>query len=984
VANDIRQRIILEGEKEYRQALQNANRNLKTLRSELKAETAELGNNATAQQKNQVKTKNLQKQIQEQEKVVRAYRDALEEVRAKYGDNEDAIARYQQKLNDARATLANMKNSLNDVGRSYETINAGAKNGVLENNALAESFGRISDAADSMAKTMESVFGKTISAIRSAISSVWGELMDVAQKSDNWTDLAAYLGATTVEVQKWDRAMQDIGGDFSTITGMISKLKYGGKADKVSEWFGISAENYTNDLEYVQAVMQAMVDSKEEMVNAGTWDDAMSDIFGAKKVQEIDSVMSDWNTLLDRLEHWDVSSGGLGLTEDEISSMNELAQKVRDLKGDWKYLKEHWAVTLAGDLALKLTSNAQGALDALMEFMDADTQEERDAAIQKFQENIEEAFTALGEAIAAAGEALEEAGKKMQGSENGWVSLLGSVLEKLGEAMKWIADPDNLDKVKTFFEVLVAIWAAGKMATAVTHLMGIANAFKTLHSNKAVVSALSNLGAGGTGTGLGTGGALGTQSITTQTVATANVTTMTVGTMIGGQGGAPVTQAVNPTTTVNTTVASTPVLLGGGSAVVGLTAGSGNTAQAVLQSGSGQLHLEGDVDMSGANVSYAGEFANPIQAEGSVGEATPVTAFDKIGFGGFQGMGKWGSASQAIANAMTNPTVVAMTAAMMLSPLAGKLSQMHQTEQALEDYYGDDYTELTASQKRNVKEFGDTPDEAKARDEVQKSGSWGWVSEIGDEVETAISENVVEPAKDIAEGAKAGWNYAWAALNNTLFGDDNNKRDLEKAEEALTEFLADVAYDAHAEEKQREEEAKARAAARTAADKERNAEFAAGLDTGFTTPDWYKEGMTATERMDLVDDIISYPGKYTTGDERIDFLLKSRDRKMVDQALDMIRNGGLTENEVHQEMNDWWNGTRDDAPTSGALRMPDSSWWRDNSTPGDDGQQMRNIMAGLPKSFADTLSGVKVVMDGESVGYIVAPIVSQQIARNTA
>ena len=42
----IKQRIELEGEKEYNAALAEARRNLKTLRSELKAETAELGSNA--------------------------------------------------------------------------------------------------------------------------------------------------------------------------------------------------------------------------------------------------------------------------------------------------------------------------------------------------------------------------------------------------------------------------------------------------------------------------------------------------------------------------------------------------------------------------------------------------------------------------------------------------------------------------------------------------------------------------------------------------------------------------------------------------------------------------------------------------------------------------------------------------------------------------------------------------------------------------
>ena len=107
--NDIKQRIILEGEQQYKTALQDASRNLKTLRSELKAETAELGKNATEQQKNEVKTKSLTKQIKEQEKVVDTYKKALDEVKDKYGDNEAAVAKWEQKYNEARATRQHEK-----------------------------------------------------------------------------------------------------------------------------------------------------------------------------------------------------------------------------------------------------------------------------------------------------------------------------------------------------------------------------------------------------------------------------------------------------------------------------------------------------------------------------------------------------------------------------------------------------------------------------------------------------------------------------------------------------------------------------------------------------------------------------------------------------------------------------------------------------------------------------------------------------------
>lgn len=598
MAQDIKQRIVLEGEKEYSSAIKNAQRNLKTLRSELKADTAELGANATAQEKNRVKAKNLQKQIQEQKKVVDTYRAALEEVREKYGDNADAIAKYEQKLNDARTALANMKNQLDQTGNAYRNISAGAQQGILENNALAESFSRISEAAATMSGKIESVFNGVVGTISNAVGAVWGDLMDIAARANSWTDLASYMGSTTEEVQKWDRAISAAQGDFSKLTSMTTKLRYGGKSDKIAEWFEISDENYENDLEYTVAVLQKMVNMEEEMKKNGTWYTAMTEVFGRRMPEDVTWFIDNWQTIQDNLEYFDVENGGPGIDEEQVQTMNDLYLQVGKLQESWKAFKDMVETTMFGKLALNLTSNAQGALDALIAFMDADTQEERDRAIADFQANIEEAFTKIGEAIAAAGTALEEAGSTLQTSENGWVRLLGDVLEKLGKAMEWIADPDNLDAVKTFFETLIAIWAAAQMTKAVGNLLSLANSFKTIHNNRALTNALNNFGntvnnggtgAGtGTGTGAGAGGAqtVGNMTVSTETVSNATVANMTVQNMIGGTG----TGANNPITTGdgNNGQVSTPYLLPSGSnAALPARSSSGSGQQPLLTSGSG-------------------------------------------------------------------------------------------------------------------------------------------------------------------------------------------------------------------------------------------------------------------------------------------------------------------------------------------------------------------------------------------------------------
>ena len=285
---------------------------------------------------------------------------------------------------------------------------------------------------------------------------------------------------------------------------MIARLKYGGKADKVTEWFGISGENYTNDLEYAEQVFRKMAQDKEKMVAAGTWDEAMGDIFGAKKVQEIDGVLSDWEDIERGLQTFDVENGGIGLTGEELQTMNELYSQVNLLQEKWNAFKESVATKIFGQLALDLTSNAQGALDALIELMDAKTAEEKQAAIEKFKENITEAFTRIGEALQAAGEALDQVGSDLQGSENGYVRLLGDILSGLSDAMQWLAEEGNLEKVLHFFEGLFDLWLGSKALTVVSRIGSLVTSFSNLGGMNWGTGMLNSLGGtGAAGGGLG-------------------------------------------------------------------------------------------------------------------------------------------------------------------------------------------------------------------------------------------------------------------------------------------------------------------------------------------------------------------------------------------------------------------------------------------------------------------------------------------------
>lgn len=505
MANDIKQRIILEGEKEYSSALKQAQRNLKTLRTELKADTAELGNNATAQQKNQVRAKNLQKQIQEQEKAVKAHRDALEEVRKKYGDNEEAIAKYEQRLNSARAALADMKNQLDAVDASYDAVSDGAKKSVLENNALAESFKHIGEIANSVSAGIESVFNGIVSTVKSTVGAVWGELTTIAAKADNYMDLASYFGASATEVQKWDSAMKAANGDLSTVTSLITKLKYSGKDDKVAEYFGVSAENYENDLEYFQAVMQAMTDARKNMPKS-SWNKAMADIFGNKKGFDVEGVLSDWDAIQDGLKRFNADEGGYGLNEQQIEDMDKLNTQVNTLRESWEKLKEMATVHLFGDLAIRITGNMQNIMDAFRDYINADDDYAKKAALESIKRNVREMFEAIRDAIKAGVEVLNELATEFKNDDDPTMRTIGNVLQWIADTIAWLADPENWEKIKAGIMIVLGAWLFIKLATVAGAIGTIAGSLKTIFGFKTAGTAASAASAASSAAGSGAAG----------------------------------------------------------------------------------------------------------------------------------------------------------------------------------------------------------------------------------------------------------------------------------------------------------------------------------------------------------------------------------------------------------------------------------------------------------------------------------------------
>ena len=474
MANDVKTKIVLEGEQQYRQALHDAQRNLKTLRTELKAETAELGKNATEQEKNALKVANLKQQIKEQEEIVKTYKDALEEVREKYGDNEDAIAKWEQKLNEARAALANMKNELDGTSDGMSGVKETTEESVVATKSLADAFQDLSKVGDSVSSALEGIFTGVLDSLTSAVGNLWSLITETAAKANNWTDLASFFNTTTTEMQKLEAGITGAQGNFQDFVNLANQLTFGNKGKTIAEYLGLSDVNYDDSIAFTEQVLTAL--SEMRKTNFSGYTDAMTAIFGNKS-RNVEWLVNNWGQIQQNMNEF--QDEGYLLDEDTTQTMNDVYLTMGLIEEKWDKLKEKFAGGF-GTVTLSILTNVSGALDALAEYFNASDEGERAQALEKLRTNIEEAFATLKKAIEDGLKNLEELGKGLQESDDPAVKAVGKLLEDLSKALQWCID--NADAVKAAFETIFGLWLVGRLSQIAGQLTGILANIKTIQT----------------------------------------------------------------------------------------------------------------------------------------------------------------------------------------------------------------------------------------------------------------------------------------------------------------------------------------------------------------------------------------------------------------------------------------------------------------------------------------------------------------------
>lgn len=491
MADEIKQKIVLEGEKEYSAALKEANRNLKTLRSALKAETAELGANASAQQKNETKTRSLKKQIEQQEKIVNTLKTALKEVKDKYGDNSDEVAKWEQKLNAARYTLADMNNKLQTAEQSLKAEQDALKDSTSAYDDAANAANDYANAVDSAGATADGITFQSVmtaadnltNKLKSAIhfiievgKSAWEWMGDSGKWADELSTDATKWGIDRQTLQGWRYASRFVDTEVETIARAFTKLtNRSDSTNKKLKEIGLVADSGVKG----QDLFWQVVESLSAMDDEAKRDAAAMDIFG-KSYQEllplINAGREAWEGYVKEAEE-----SGYVLSDDQVDKLGAFDDANQKLNASFEAMQH----TIAAELApafTEVSTAMSGLIDSFTEWA-----------------KTEQGQKTLGDL----GNALKELVQSFTGDQNftGLVEGAAAAVKGLTDALGWIKDNKEL--------VVGGIGGIGAALAALTISKDVLSALMLIKGIKWFGGGGGGATAGGSGGGIfGTIGSL--------------------------------------------------------------------------------------------------------------------------------------------------------------------------------------------------------------------------------------------------------------------------------------------------------------------------------------------------------------------------------------------------------------------------------------------------------------------------------------------
>ena len=469
----ISSKLQLDGEQQYKKALNDAYRSLRVLRSELKAETAELGRNASEQDKARAKMASLQKQIQQQQQIVKTLEKALADSKKEYADNAEVQDKWEEKLNKARAALADMENALGDAKDQIADFNSEMKQASDDSQDAAQAVVSFSDSIKSVGNIvsgigegLSGVFTATLGTVQDIVSEMFGLIGMAYASAGQWKDIQAMWGGNLESIEEIFTGMELRGVDPSKVSSSIQKLianVHSGNEDaqKALKELGITESDFTSHWDLFTTVMDKL---STQYYTGGKQYDLVADLFGEKKGSDVMIILDEWQKAREKYKS-DILGGGMNKTSAEIEYLDEIGKDIAEVQRTWQAVQESIGAKLSH--VLGIDDQTKNTLELLKDVgLLISGEGDRKEIVVKLTDDLNTWISGIATAVDSLSGELKDIGSALQGSDNSLVSFIGRIISSLGGVLDWLAA--NSESVVGVLETLLKIATINKISEAVT------------------------------------------------------------------------------------------------------------------------------------------------------------------------------------------------------------------------------------------------------------------------------------------------------------------------------------------------------------------------------------------------------------------------------------------------------------------------------------------------------------------------------------
>ena len=365
---DIGPKISVEGEKEYRQQMQNIIARQKEYAAELKSTTASMDENTSAEQRASSVAAVLRKQIAAQTDALNAQKGMLLQATEKYGSASTQASAYRTAVYKTNAELETLKSRLRDAENGLGEFASKADNakGSLEGLTNTDAGSGMFDGLQS-AVTKGSIAANLFSKVSSTIIAAGKQVVSTgvqynAQLEQYQTALTNMLGSEAEAVALLDEIKQDAAKTPFDTAGLV-------KANELLISTGVDAESSRRTIlalgDAVSATgggneeLSRMAQNLQQIQNAGKATSADIKQFAYAGI-DVYGILADYTgktaeEVQNMTVTYDLLSNALISAADEGGRyFNSMSTQSETLNGQWSTLKDN-ATQLAGLMTGDLT-----------------------------------------------------------------------------------------------------------------------------------------------------------------------------------------------------------------------------------------------------------------------------------------------------------------------------------------------------------------------------------------------------------------------------------------------------------------------------------------------------------------------------------------------------------------------------------------------------------------------------------------------------